>query len=133
MPSADAAAVIGKSVQVRGEVKGNEDLLVEGLVEGTIALTDSRLSIGPKARVQANVTARDVLVQGALKGDIHATGRVDLRAGSNMTGDIHAARLSIEENAMFSGKVELNSTGAPADRGAQPAASSAKPALFDAK
>ena len=124
MPSADAAAVIGKSVQIRGEVKGNEDLLVEGLVEGTITLTDSRLSIGPKARVKANVTARDVLVQGTLEGDVQATGRVDLRAGSSMTGDIHAARLAIEENALFSGKVELNSTGS-----SQPAAApSAGPA-----
>jgi cytoskeletal protein CcmA (bactofilin family) len=104
----EAAAVIGKSVQIRGEVKGNEDLLVEGLVEGTISLNDNRLTVGANARVQANVSARDVIVQGTLQGDAHATGRVELRAGSHMTGDIHAARLSIEENAIFSGKVELN-------------------------
>lgn len=104
----EAAAVIGKSVQIRGEVKGNEDLLVEGLVEGTITLNDSRLTVGANARVQANVSARDVIVQGTLQGDAHASGRVELRAGCQMTGDIHAARLSIEENAIFSGKVELN-------------------------
>jgi cytoskeletal protein CcmA (bactofilin family) len=126
MPVAETAAVIGKSVQIRGELKGNEDLLVDGLVEGTITLTDSRLTIGAKARVQANVSARDVLVQGTLLGDINATGRVELRAGSNVTGDIHAARLSIEENAIFSGKVELNTTGAQT-AGAQTAAASATP------
>jgi cytoskeletal protein CcmA (bactofilin family) len=104
----EAAAVIGKSVQIRGEVKGNEDLQVEGLVEGTITLNDSRLTVGANARVQANVTARDVMVQGTLQGDVHATGRVELRTGSHVTGDIQAARLSIEENAIFSGKVELN-------------------------
>lgn len=120
MPVGEAAAVIGKSVQIRGEVKGNEDLLVEGLVEGTITLSDSRLTIGSKAHVQANVSARDVVVQGGLKGDINASGRVELRAGSNMTGDIHAARLSIEENAFFSGKVELN-TSATAAGAAAPA------------
>lgn len=113
MPAGDAAAVIGKSVQIRGEVKGNEDLLIEGLVEGTITLSDNRLTIGSKASVKANVTARDVIVQGGLQGDINATGRVDLRAGSNMTGDIHAVRLSIEENAFFSGKVELNTSAPP--------------------
>ena len=107
MPVGEAAAVIGKSVQIRGEVKGNEDLLVEGLVEGTVALTESRLTIGVHARVQANLSARDVVVLGTVTGDIEATGRVELRAGCLMKGDIHAGRLSIEENAVFSGKVEL--------------------------
>ncbi|HTX42656.1 MAG TPA: polymer-forming cytoskeletal protein [Acidobacteriaceae bacterium] len=110
--AAEATATIGKSVQIRGEVKGNEDLVVEGLVEGTITLSDSRLTVGPNARVQANVTARDVVVQGTLQGDAQAAGRVELRAGCHMTGDIRAARLSIEENAIFSGKVELNTTAA---------------------
>jgi cytoskeletal protein CcmA (bactofilin family) len=109
MPPAEisAPASIGKSVQIRGEVKGNEDLLVDGVVEGTITLTESRLTIGPNAHVKANVSARDVVVLGTLTGDIIASGRVELRTGANLTGDIHAARLSIEENAMFSGKVDL--------------------------
>lgn len=123
MPPAEAIsapASIGKSVQIRGEVKGSEDLLVDGVVEGTITLTESRLTIGPHARVQANVSARDVVVIGNLNGDIQATGRVELRAGANLKGDIHAARLSIEENAMFSGKVDLVQSAAQAgsDRGA---------------
>lgn len=108
----ESAAVIGKSVQIRGEVKGSEDLVVDGLVEGTITLTESRLTVGPKAQVKANVSARDVVVQGTLVGDAHASGRVELRAGCHMTGDVHAARLSIEENAIFTGKVELTSAGA---------------------
>ena len=102
-----APATIGKSVQIRGEVKGSEDLLVDGVVEGTITLTESRLTIGPNAKVQANVSARDVVVVGTLNGDVLATGRVELRAGANLVGDIRAARLSIEENAVFSGKVDL--------------------------
>lgn len=100
-------ATIGKSVQIRGEVKGNEDLLVDGLVEGTITLSESRLTIGANARVQANVAARDVIVLGTLNGNINATGRVELRSGSRVTGDLRGARLSIEENAVFSGKVDL--------------------------
>jgi cytoskeletal protein CcmA (bactofilin family) len=117
MPSGEAAAVIGKSVQIRGEVKGNEDLVVEGTVEGTISLPENRLTVGAHARVQANLTARDVVVLGGLVGDIQASGRVELRAGCSMTGDIHAGRLSVEENAVFSGKVEL-SGGSSANAGA---------------
>jgi cytoskeletal protein CcmA (bactofilin family) len=107
------AAVIGKSVQIRGEVRGSEDLLVDGQVEGTITLTESRLTIGPNAKVQAHVAARDVVVLGTLNGDITATGRIELRQGSNLTGDISAARLSIEENAVFKGKVDLLQTSKP--------------------
>lgn len=112
-PIEGTAASIGKSVQIRGEVKGSEDLMVDGEVEGTITLTESRLTIGPNARVNANVAARDVVILGKLTGSVTATGRVELRGGSNLIGDISAARLSIEENAVFSGKVDLVQT-APA-------------------
>ncbi|HVJ07378.1 MAG TPA: polymer-forming cytoskeletal protein [Acidisarcina sp.] len=107
IPGENAAAVIGKSVEIRGEVKGNEDLVVDGHIEGTITLSDSRLTVGANARVQANVSARDVIVQGVLTGNILATGRVELRQGATLLGDIRAARLSIEENANFTGKVDL--------------------------
>lgn len=106
-PVESAAASIGKSVQIRGEVKGSEDLLVDGEVEGTITLTESKLTIGPNARVMANVAARDVVILGKLNGSVTATGKVELRQGSNLIGDITAARLSIEENAVFTGKVDL--------------------------
>ncbi|HEY1807972.1 MAG TPA: polymer-forming cytoskeletal protein [Acidobacteriaceae bacterium] len=125
MASGEAAAVIGKSVQIRGEVKGNEDLVVEGLVEGTITLSGNRLTVGPHARVQANVVGRDVIVQGSLDGDVTATGRVELRAGSHMAGNIRAARLSVEDNAIYSGKVELDGTGAGGEAGKAAGPSSA--------
>lgn len=114
MPVAEGtAASIGKSVQIYGELKGSEDLMVDGTIEGTITLSGSRLTIGPNARVQANVSARDVVILGTLTGDILASGRVELRAGANLKGDIHAARLSIEENAILSGKVDLTSNERP--------------------
>lgn len=100
-------ASIGKSVQIRGEVRGSEDLLVEGTVEGTITLQESRLTVGPQARVQADIAARDVVLVGTVIGNIIASGRVELRGGAHLTGDIQASRLSIEENAIFSGKVDL--------------------------
>ena len=130
MPAGETtAAAIGKSVQIRGEVKGSEDLVVDGLVEGTITLTESRLTIGPNAKVEANVAARDVVVQGILRGDIQATGRVELRAGANHTGDIRSSRLSIEENAVFSGKVDLVQG---AVNGASPTPVKEPGALFEA-
>ena len=107
MAAEGAPAVIGKSVQIRGEVKGSEDLMVDGQVEGTITLTESRLTIGPHANVTANVSARDVILLGRLNGNIRASGRVELRKGCDLVGDISANRLSIEENALFRGKVDL--------------------------
>lgn len=118
-----ALAVIGKSVKIRGEVKGSEDLMVDGQVEGTITLSDSRLTIGPNAQVAANVSARDVIVLGRLNGDVKATGRVELRQGCDLVGDVSAGRLSIEENAQFRGKVDLLQS--PEKGVASPAASGA--------
>jgi cytoskeletal protein CcmA (bactofilin family) len=100
-------ARIGKSVVICGEVKGSEDLIVDGRVEGTLTLTESRLTVGPTAHVAADLSARDVVVLGKLNGNVIASGRVELRAGCVMEGDIRALRLAIEDNAVFRGKVDL--------------------------
>ena len=100
-------ARIGKSVIIRGEVKGSEDLFVDGRIEGTISLSESRLTIGPNAVLAADLTARDVLILGQVQGNIIASGRVELRAGCQVTGDVHALRLAIEDYAVFRGKVDL--------------------------
>ena len=100
-------ARLGKTVVIRGEVKGSEDLVIDGHVEGAITLAENRLTIGPNADVLADLSARDVLIQGRLKGNIVATGRVELRAGSAVEGDVRALRLAIEDNAVFRGKVDL--------------------------
>ena len=115
------SASIGKSVQVRGEVRGSEDLMVEGFVEGTITLSESRLTIGAHAKVHADVSARDVIIIGELHGNIIASGRVELRSGATLMGDLQASRLSIEENASFSGKVDLVQSTAAASVNAQAA------------
>ncbi|HLY39583.1 MAG TPA: polymer-forming cytoskeletal protein [Terracidiphilus sp.] len=107
MASENGLARIGKTVVIRGEVKGSEDLVVDGQVEGTINLADGRLTIGPDANVAADLTAKDVLIVGRLKGNIVASGRVELRAGSLVEGDVKALRLAVEDNAVFRGKVDL--------------------------
>ena len=100
-------ARIGKTIVIRGEVKGNEDLVVDGRVEGTVALSESRLTIGPSADVAADLSAKDILVLGRVQGNLLASGRVELRAGCAVEGDICALRLAVEDNAAFRGKVDL--------------------------
>jgi cytoskeletal protein CcmA (bactofilin family) len=102
-----AIACIGKSLVISGEVKGNEDLIVDGRVEGTVSLSECRLTIGPNANVAADLSAKDVLIQGKVKGNVVASGRVELRAGCYLEGNIRALRLAVEDNAMFRGKVDL--------------------------
>ena len=112
MPVENAPARIGKSVMIRGEVKGSEDLIVDGHVEGTVNLSESRLTIGPNAQVAADLTAKDVLILGRVQGNVVASGRVELRAGCAVEGDIKALRLSVEDNAVFRGKVDLTQDAA---------------------
>jgi cytoskeletal protein CcmA (bactofilin family) len=107
MPAENNPARIGKTVVIRGDVKGSEDLVVEGRVEGTVVLTESRLTIGANASVAADLTAKDILIMGQVQGNIIATGRVEMRAGCQVQGDVRALRLAIEENAAYRGKVDL--------------------------
>jgi cytoskeletal protein CcmA (bactofilin family) len=118
----EGSTVIGKSVVVRGQLSGDEDLFVDGDLEGTITLTENRLTIGPNARVLADLNLRDLVVFGQLTGNVRASGRVDLRQSAVVKGDIQSARLSIEESAVLQGRVELVS---PAP-GASPSSASAE-------
>lgn len=126
MNPAEGSTVIGKSVVIRGELSGNEDLFIDGDIEGTITLKDNRLTVGPSGRVVANITVRDIVILGKVTGNIRATGRVDLRQSASIQGDIFASRLSIEESAMLKGRVELTDT-APATGAAKPDPSAAQP------
>ena len=107
MPAENNPARIGKTVVIRGDVKGSEDLIVEGRVEGTVILTEGRLTIGPNASVAADLTAKDILIMGQVQGNLIATGRVEMRAGCQVEGDVRALRLAIEDNAAYRGKVDL--------------------------
>lgn len=118
MPVENGPARIGKSVVICGEVKGSEDLIVDGQVEGTVNLAESRLTIGPNANVAADLAAKDVLILGRVQGNVVASGRVELRAGCSVEGDIRALRLAIEDNAVFRGKVDLTQGASKASDGA---------------
>jgi cytoskeletal protein CcmA (bactofilin family) len=110
MKPSEGSTVIGKSVTIRGDVSGKEDLFMDGVVEGTISLPENRLTVGPNAHVHADVDARDVVIFGSVEGNLHATGRVELRESAMVQGDIFASRLSIEENASIRGKIDMSAT-----------------------
>jgi cytoskeletal protein CcmA (bactofilin family) len=105
---ASGLAQIGKSVVVKGELSGSEDLYVDGQVEGSIALKGNSLTVGPNGLVKASVDAKGVVVQGKLEGNIQASDRVELRKSAIVTGDITTQRISIEEGAYLKGKVDIH-------------------------
>lgn len=100
-------AHIGKSVIIKGELSGSEDLYVDGVVEGTIQLQSNNLVIGPNGQVRASIHAKGVAVQGKVEGNIRATERAELRKSAAVVGDIFTQRIAIEEGAYFKGKVDI--------------------------
>jgi cytoskeletal protein CcmA (bactofilin family) len=104
---ASGLAQIGKSVVIKGELSGSEDLYVDGQVEGSIALKGNSLTVGPSGQVKASVEAKGVVVQGKLDGNIQASDRVELRKSAVMNGDIATQRISIEDGAFVKGKVDI--------------------------
>ena len=100
-------AVIGKSIVIKGEVSGQEDLVVEGTIEGQIILENQHVTIGSSGRVLAEVKARLVTIEGEVVGNIQAREKVIITAKGSLTGDIQAARLKIEDGAYLKGTVSL--------------------------
>lgn len=114
MNADEGSTMIGKSVTIRGELTGSEDLFLDGTFDGTVTLTESRLTVGANAHVKAELRVKDLIVFGAVEGNIHASGRIELRQTAIVQGDIFASRLSVEESASIRGRVELTGTGGAA-------------------
>jgi cytoskeletal protein CcmA (bactofilin family) len=106
-PLAGDLAQIGKSVVIKGELSGSEDLYVDGVVEGSIALKNNSLTVGPSGQVKASVDAKGIVVQGKLEGNVTASERVELRKSAIVTGDITTQRIAIEEGAYLKGKIDI--------------------------
>jgi len=104
---------IGKSVVIKGELNGSEDLTVEGHVEGKIELRDHVLTIGPNGKIKAQVFAKAVIVLGEVNGNVTATEKVDIRDGGSVDGDIVSPRVAIAEGAHFRGSVDMQRKGQP--------------------
>jgi cytoskeletal protein CcmA (bactofilin family) len=107
VPKTGDFAHIGKSVVIKGELTGSEDMYVDGNVDGSIELRNNSLTVGPNAKIKANVIAKVVVIQGRVEGSITTSDRVELKKSAVVNGDITTQRIAIEEGAAFQGKVEI--------------------------
>ena len=108
-PAADrGGARVGPALHVQGEISGNEDLQIDGAVEGHVRLGDRRLTIGPTARVTADIQAREVVVFGNVKGNLRARDRIEIKKDGSVVGDLTTARIMIEDGAYFKGSIEID-------------------------
>ena len=138
-PAAAAAAsgeqaTIGKSLVIKGEVTGSESLFVDGKIEGAINLPGNRVTVGRNGQVAANITAREVVVLGKVRGNISASDRVDIRSEGSLTGDVAAARIAIEDGAYFKGGIDIRKPGdSKGGNGSSSPASTPEPVAVEAK
>ena len=116
---------IGKSVVIKGELNGSEDLTIEGHVEGRIELRDHVLTIGPNGKIKAQVFAKAVIVLGEVTGNVTASDKVDIRDNGSVDGDIISPRVAIAEGAHFRGSVDMQRKPAPVAQAVKPAATAA--------
>jgi|SRR4051794_36677191 len=119
---------IGKSVVIKGELNGSEDLTIEGHVEGTIQLRDHVLTIGPNGKIKAQVFAKAVIVLGEVTGNVTASDKVDIRDNGSVDGDIVSPRVAIAEGAHFRGSVDMQRKAAAQPQAVKPAATMPAPA-----
>lgn len=108
-------ATIGKSLVIKGEVTGSESLYIDGRVEGSINLAGNRVTVGRNGIVAANINAREIVVLGKVRGNLTASDRVDIRSDGSLTGDVVAARISIEDGAYFKGGIDIRKAGQKAN------------------
>jgi cytoskeletal protein CcmA (bactofilin family) len=104
-------ATLGKSLVIKGEVTGSESLYIDGRVEGSINLPGNRVTVGRNGVVSANISAREIVVLGKVRGNMSASDRVDIRGEGSLTGDVVAQRISIEDGAYFKGGIDIRKPG----------------------
>ncbi|HYO80834.1 MAG TPA: polymer-forming cytoskeletal protein [Bryobacteraceae bacterium] len=108
--SSGGAATIGKAVAIRGQIFSREDLVIDGEVEGTVEAAEHRVTVGPNGKVQAGIKAREIVVLGAIHGNVEAVEKIDIRKDARLVGDIKTARIVIEDGAYFKGSIDITKT-----------------------
>jgi cytoskeletal protein CcmA (bactofilin family) len=121
-PATGEQATIGKGLFIKGEITGSESLYIDGKVDGSINLPGNRVTVGRNGQVAASISAREIVVLGKVRGNITATDRVDIRAEGALTGDVAAARISIEDGAFFKGGIDIKKPETKANVAAAPVA-----------
>ena len=120
-------AQIGKSLKLKGEISGNEDLYIDGEVEGTVELEQNNLTVGPNGKVQADVTARSITILGRVQGNVRAGERIEIRKTGSLEGDLVTARIVIEDGAVFRGSIDIIKAGAAQPASRTPTTPAAQP------
>jgi cytoskeletal protein CcmA (bactofilin family) len=110
----DGVANIGKSITIKGDLSGNEDLVIEGKVEGKVELPNNQLTIGANGTVKAEVQAKSVIVVGKVAGNVRGTERIEIQATGVVDGDVSAPRLVVSEGAVLNGSIQMTQKGASA-------------------
>jgi cytoskeletal protein CcmA (bactofilin family) len=106
-PVTGEQATISKGLFIKGDITGSESLFIDGKVEGSVNLPGNRVTVGRNGQVAANITAREIVVLGKVRGNVSASDRVDIRAEGSLNGDVAAARISIEDGAFFKGGIDI--------------------------
>jgi cytoskeletal protein CcmA (bactofilin family) len=114
------SAALGKNVTVKGQIFAREDLTIDGEVEGTVECHEHRLTIGPNARVQAGLKAREIIIHGSIHGNVDATDKIDIKKEAKLVGDIKTSRIVIEDGAYFKGSIDISKPNVA--KGTQPVA-----------
>lgn len=107
-PTSRHLACLGSGLEIKGKITGEEDLQIDGKVEGSISLPGQRLTVGRTGRVNSEITAREVIVYGDISGNLLAQDRVEIKKDASVVGDIRTARISIEDGAHFRGRIEID-------------------------
>ena len=106
-PEVNSSMAIGSSIRIKGDVTGDEDLIIQGYVEGTINLKGHNVTISKSAKVKANIEANQITVEGELSGDMNGDEKVNIRATGNVHGNIISPRVTLEDGALFKGSIEM--------------------------
>jgi cytoskeletal protein CcmA (bactofilin family) len=124
---AGGSSYLGPNLRIQGDISGNEDLRVEGALEGSITLGGYRLTVGPKSRVDGEIKVREAVVLGEVNGNIYARDRLEIKNGSSVEGDLSTARIQIEDGAYFKGGIEIDSSNTQVGADLDTLLSQAKP------
>ena len=129
--SRGGSAALGKNVTVKGQIFAREDLTIDGEVEGTVECHEHRLTIGPNARVQAGLKAREIIIHGSIQGNVDASDKIDIKKEAKLVGDIKTSRIVIEDGAYFKGSIDISKGATPAKgQQQQQAQSQSQPASY---
>lgn len=101
-----SGALIGKTLEVTGKIRGTEDLVIDGRMEGDVELPEHRLTVGPSGALHGKIQAREIVVYGSVQGNLEASERVEIKKHAKVIGDLKAQRPVIEDEAYFKGNVE---------------------------